>query len=143
MGRLCGLAGLAGLLLVAGCVGRVPDSPAPVDQSAPGRWAALTPLPAPRQEVAVAAWREQVWVIGGFGDNAEPVATVESYDPAHNVWETWPSLPVAVHHAAAAVVDNRLFVVGGFSGGRLRWTAQETVYEFVGARGVWEARAPL
>ena len=74
MVRLRRVAGLAGLLLLAGCFGRVTDSPAPVDQSAPGRWAALTPLPAPRQEVAVAAWRGHVWVIGGFGDNAEPVA---------------------------------------------------------------------
>ena len=137
------IAGLAGLLLLAGCLGRVTDSPAPIDQSAPGRWTTLTPLPAPRQEVAVAAWRDQVWVIGGFGSNAEPVATVESYDPAHNVWESWPSLPAPVHHAAAAVVDNRLFVVGGYAGGRVRWTPQNAVYEFVRERGAWEARAPL
>ena len=137
------VAGLAGLLLLAGCVGRITDSPAPVDQSAPGRWAALTPMPGPRQEVAVAAWRGQVWVIGGLGDDAEPVATVESFDPAHDVWETRPSLPVPVHHAAAAVVGDRLFVVGGYTGGRVQWTALESVYEFVAARGVWETRAPM
>ena len=137
------LAALAGLLLLAGCVGRITDSPAPVDQSAPGRWAALTPMPAPRQEVAVAAWRGQVWVMGGFDDNAEPTATVESYDPAHNVWETRASLPAAVHHAAAAVVNDRLFVIGGFGGGRVRWTALETVYEFVPAANAWAARAPM
>src|SRR5258706_2320403 len=104
MARLGRAVGLVGLLLLAGCFGRVTDSLAPVDQSAPGTWTTLTPLPAPRQEVAVAAWRGQVWVIGGFGENAEPMATVESYDPQHNVWETRPSLPAAVHHAAAAVV---------------------------------------
>ena len=143
MRRLHRVVGVVGLLLLAGCFGRVTDSSAPVDQSAPGHWITLTPLPAPRQEVAVAAWREQVWVIGGFGSSADPVATVESYDPAHNVWESWPPLPEPVHHAAAAVVDNRLFVVGGYSGGRVQWTPLETVYEFVGERGVWEARAPM
>jgi len=143
MVRLRRVAGLAGLLLLAGCFGRVTDSPAPVDQSAPGRWAALTPLPAPRQEVAVAAWRGHVWVMGGFGDNAEPVATVESYDPTLNIWETRTSLPVPVHHAAAAVVNDRLFVVGGYTGGRLRWSASESVHEFVAERNAWEARAPL
>jgi hypothetical protein len=131
------------LLLAAGCIGRVTDSPAPVDQSAPGRWTALTPLPAPRQEVAVAAWGDRVWVIGGFGDGAEPVATVETYDPALNIWETRASLPVAVHHAAAAVIGDRLFVVGGYTGGRVRWTALESLYEFVPARETWEARAPM
>ena len=84
--RVAAVAGL--LLVVAGCIGRVTDSPAPVDQFAPGRWTALTPLPAPRQEVAVAAFGDRVWVIGGFGDGAEPVATVETYDPALNIWET-------------------------------------------------------
>ena len=143
MARLGRAVRLVGLLLLAGCIGRVTDSTAPVDQLAPGTWAALTPMPAPRQEVAVAAWRGQVWVIGGFGEKAEPMATVESYDPQHNVWESRPSLPAPVHHAAAAVVDDRLFVVGGFGGGRLRWTALESVHEFVPERNAWEARAPL
>src|SRR2546428_12697568 len=121
---------LASLLLLPGGVGRITDSPAPVDQSAPGRWTRLTPLPAPRQEVAVAAWGERVWVIGGFGENAEPVATVESYDPTTNVWETRPSLPAPVHHAAAAVVGDRLFVGGGYGGGRGRGAALAPLYQF-------------
>jgi N-acetylneuraminic acid mutarotase len=134
---------LACALLLAGCVGRITDSSAPVDQSAPGRWTTLTPLPAPRQEVAVAALGDRVWVIGGFGEGAEPVATVETYDPALNIWETRASLPVALHHGAAAVVNDRLFVVGGFGGGRVRWEALDAVYEYVAARNAWEARAPL
>jgi N-acetylneuraminic acid mutarotase len=134
------------LLLVAlagGCVGRTTDSAAPVDQRAPGRWTALTPMPSARQEVAVAAHGGRVWVIGGFGAGAEPVATVEVYDPAHNVWETRASLPVPVHHPAAAVVGDRLFVVGGYTGGRVRWTPLDSVYEFVPSRETWEARAPM
>ena len=129
--------------LAGGCIGRVTDSPAPVDQLAPGRWTALTPMPTPRQEVAVAAWRDRVWVIGGFGESAEPMTTVETYDPSLNVWETRASLPVPVHHAAAAVVGDRLFVVGGYTGGRVQWTPLDSVYEFVAARERWEARAPM
>src|SRR5919201_2498638 len=121
------------LLLVAGCVGRVTDSPAPADQLAPGRWNALTPLPAPRQEVAVAAWGGQVWVIGGFGESAEPMATVETYDPQFNVWETRPPVPEPVHHPAAAVVGDRLFVVGGYTGGRGRWATAGGRPQFVAA----------
>ncbi len=135
--------GLAILLLLGGCVGRITDSPAPIDQSAPGRWSSLTPMPSARQEVAVAAWRGEIWVIGGFGGSAEPTATVESYNPTHNVWETRAALPVPVHHAAAAVVNDRLFVVGGYTGGRMRWTPLPSVYEFVAERNAWEARAPM
>ena len=72
---------LAGLGL-AGCFGRLTDSPAPVDQKAPGRWTQLTPMPTARQEVAVAAYGGRVFVIGGFGPGSEAVATVEVYDPA-------------------------------------------------------------
>jgi Kelch motif protein/kelch motif-containing protein len=134
---------IVALALGAGCVGRVTDSPAPVDQAAPGRWATLRALPAPRQEVAVAAWRDRVWVIGGFGESAEPVTTVETYDPALAIWETRAPLPVALHHAAAAVVGDRLFVIGGYTGGRVSWTASDAVYEYAAAREAWEARAPM
>src|SRR2546428_11023849 len=104
LARVAAVAGL--LLVVAGCIGRVTDSPAPVDQFAPGRWTTLTPLPAPRQEVAVAAFGDRVWVIGGFGDSAQPVATVETYDPALNIWETRASLPLALPPAPAAAAGD-------------------------------------
>jgi N-acetylneuraminic acid mutarotase len=138
---------VAWLLLLAclagGCIGRITDSAAPVDQKAPGRWAQLTPMPTARQEVAVAAYGGRVWVIGGFGPSAEPLPTVEMYDPEQNIWETRASLPEPVHHATAAVVGNRLFVIGGFTGGRVQWTALDSVYEFVPKREAWEARAPM
>ena len=95
---------LLALLLLAGCIGIETQSPAPVDQRTPGRWDALAPMLTARQEVAVAALGGHVWVIGGFGAGAEPVATVERYDPATNSWDTRPPLPVAVHHAAAVAV---------------------------------------
>ena len=129
--------------LATGCLGRLTDSPAPIDQKAPGRWTQLTPMPTARQEVAVAAYGGRVWVIGGFGGNAEPVDTVETYDPTLNLWETRVPLPVPVHHAAAAVVGDRLFVIGGYTGGWARWTALDTVYEFVPSRNTWEPRAAM
>jgi N-acetylneuraminic acid mutarotase len=138
---------LAALALLAGttggCIGRVTDSVAPVDQRAPGRWAQLTPMPTARQEVAAAAHGGRVWVIGGFGPGAEPVATVEMFDPTQNIWETRASLPEPLHHATAAVVGDRLFVIGGFTGGRMRWTPVDTIYEFVARREAWEPRAAM
>jgi N-acetylneuraminic acid mutarotase len=131
------------LLVVAGCVGATTESPAPVDQSAPGTWATLAPLPRPRQEVAVVAFDACVWVIGGFAGSAEPVATVEAYDPATNSWQERPALPEPTHHAAAAVVDGRLFVIGGYTGGRVRWTPADAVYEFDAPRNIWQPRSPM
>ena len=113
---------LALVLLLAGCVGATTESRAPIDQTAPGTWTSLAPLPSPRQEVAVAALDGQVFVMGGLGATAEPVATVETYDPAENMWNRRADLPEPLHHAAAAVVGHRLFIVGGYTGGRVRWT---------------------
>jgi N-acetylneuraminic acid mutarotase len=84
-----------------------------------------------------------VFVIGGFGADGEPVATVEVYDPATDRWETRTPLPAPTHHAAAAVLAGRLFVVGGYGGGRVSWTPLRTVYEYDEARRSWATRAPL
>ena len=48
------LAALAGALVLASCVGRTTDSPAPIDIQTPGAWTSLAPMPSARQEVAVA-----------------------------------------------------------------------------------------
>lgn len=140
-GRVVAL--LAALALVGGCVGATVDSPAPVDQSASGSWATRTPMPTARQEVAVAALGNQIFVVGGFGASAEPVATVEMYDVTTDRWEARTPYPVPVHHAAAAVVAGRLIVVGGYTGGRVGWTRLATVHEYDPARNAWIQRASL
>src|SRR5437879_13859011 len=82
------------------------------------------------------------FVIGGFGANAEAVATVEVYDPVTDRWEVRMPLPAPTHHLAAAVAGGRLFVAGGYSG-RVRWTPLAAVYEYDAARNSWAMRAPL
>ncbi|HEY3067808.1 MAG TPA: kelch repeat-containing protein [Methylomirabilota bacterium] len=134
---------LAAVVLLAGCFGVTTESRAPLDVATPGTWTTLAPLPTPRQEVAAAALDGRVFVIGGFGENAEPVAVVEAYDPTTDRWEARAPLPAPTHHAAAAVVSGRLFVVGGFTGGRMSWVAQAELYEYDPARNAWIARAPL
>jgi len=131
------------VVIVAGCLGKTTDSPAPVDIMSPGKWVPLAPMPTARQEVAVAVLNDRAFVIGGFGAGGEAVATVEVYDPASDRWETRAPLPAPTHHAAAAVVDGRLFVVGGYSGGRVSWTPLRTVYEYDETRSSWSTRAPL
>ena len=134
---------LLAVILLGGCLGIETNSPAPVDQSTPGRWETLAPMPTARQEVAAAAFGGHVWVIGGFGATGEPLSTVERYDPASNSWDARPPLPVAVHHAAAVSVNDRLFVIGGYTGGRLSWAPLDAVWEWTDARGAWEKRTPM
>jgi N-acetylneuraminic acid mutarotase len=130
-------------LVLGGCLGKTTDSPAPIDIQSPGTWIGLAPMPSARQEVAVAELNGKVFVIGGFGAGAEPVATVEVYDPVTDRWETRPPLPAPTHHAAAAAIGGRLFVAGGYGGGRVSWAPLNTVYEYDEARNSWATRAPL
>jgi N-acetylneuraminic acid mutarotase len=48
-----------------------------------------------------------------------------------------------VHHAAAAVVAGHLYIVGGYTGGRIGWTRSASVHEYDPARDAWIARAPM
>jgi N-acetylneuraminic acid mutarotase len=100
-------------------------------------------MPTARQEVAVAALGSQVYVIGGFGEGAQATATVEIYDTATDLWETRAPFVHVVHHAAAAVVNGRLYVVGGYTGGRMSWTPVASLHEYDPARDAWIERAPM
>jgi N-acetylneuraminic acid mutarotase len=130
-------------VLAVGCLGAQTTSRAPLDPDAAGQWESRTTMTWARQEVAVGAIGGQVYVIGGFGSTAEPVDTVEVYDPGTDRWRTAAPLPIAVHHAAAAVVDGRLFVIGGYTGGRVRWTPLGTVFEYDPALNSWRGRAQM
>ena len=143
MTRLVRVTLCATAVMLAGCVGATVDSSAPVDQASSGSWATRAALPTARQEVAVAALGERIYVIGGFGAAAEPVATVEAYDVATDTWTAPAPYPVPVHHAAAAVVAGRLYVVGGYTGGRVSWSRLVSLYEYDPTRNAWVARAAM
>src|SRR2546422_11161880 len=99
-------------------------------------------MPTARQEVAAAALEGRIFVIGGFGANAEAVATVEGYDPVTDRWEVRMPLPAPTHHLAAAVAGGRLFVAGGDSGGVRRAPPPPGPWDEAG-RGPRGRAAPL
>ncbi len=102
------------------------------------RWEVKKPLPQARTEVTVAVWRGRVVVVGGFDGFARTTATVQIYDPVRDAWELGPPLPHSVHHAMAAAVGDRLYLVGGLSGVRFHPTARVFVFD-----GGWREVAPL
>lgn len=88
-----------------------PDGGCAVEEQA--AWQPLAPVGAgPIQEVAIAALGGELYVVGGFDDAGRIVPTVSVYDPDADAWRAAAPLPVAMHHANAAVVDGRLWVLG-------------------------------
>jgi hypothetical protein len=76
------------------------------------------PLPLARTEVAGATWRGLVAIVGGITADGAASDQVDLYDPATNRWRSGPRLPLLLHHAGAAAVGDRLYVVGGYSSRR-------------------------
>jgi N-acetylneuraminic acid mutarotase len=137
----------ATLILCAACGDAAAgDDPPAADaaigpDAAPSPWQALRPLPAARQETAVVELRGEVVVIGGFDGQGQPVATVEAYDPVSDGWRALKSLPAARHHANAAVVGERLYVLGSNEG--LTFTPRGDVWIYDPDANEWTSGAPM
>ena len=114
----------------------------PVSTPASGRWEARAAIASgPRQETAAVALGGEVYVLGGFDGSGRVVATVEAYDPRADRWRSVADLPLAMHHANAAVVDGRIYVTGFLTGRGFEADGRAFVYE--PERDTWEAIAPL
>jgi Kelch motif len=59
---------------------------------------------------AVAEVGGKIYVVGGFRGERE---LVEIYDPATDRWSRGDAIPLALHHAAAAGLNGKLYVIGG------------------------------
>jgi N-acetylneuraminic acid mutarotase len=54
-----------------------------------------------------------MYAVDGVNASHTPVTTNEAYDPITNTWTEKASMPTARHHHASAVVDGKLYIIGG------------------------------
>ena len=52
----------------------------------------------------------------GGSDGQQSLCSTEIYDPESNTWSPGPSMTTCRANVGAAVVDGKLYAVGGFSG---------------------------
>jgi hypothetical protein len=99
-------------------------------------------LPPPaRTEVVGARFFHQLAVIGGLTADGMPSAQVDlSRFPADS-WSPLPALPVALHHAGAGELGDRLYVVGGYTGAA--WTPLASVWSLGVDEDKWRSEPPL
>ncbi len=87
-----------------------------------GKWRAGPPLPHPAVEAAYASDKEHLYIVGGFTEVDKPSADgfILSLDRDNKLQiETLPALPVRNVGGAAAVLDDRLYLAGGYADGKL------------------------
>ncbi len=106
-------------------------------------WTDRAQMGVARSEHPAVILDDQIVVLGGLIETAPGrfgvTASVESYDPRRDSWASLADLPQARHHNMAAVLEGRLFAIGGFS--ESGFTATDRMWELVD--GVWVDRAPL
>jgi N-acetylneuraminic acid mutarotase len=83
----------------------------------------------PRQEHAVVALDGEVYVIGGFTGSGMLTDTVEAYNPETNTWRNVASFPTPLHHANAATVGGKIYVLGFLLDAAFTPTGDALVYD--------------
>lgn len=90
------------------------------------RWTALAPMPTTRGAANAVAVGDKIYVIGGaaipanfdrpgltFDAAVQDLSVNEMYDTATNTWTAKSPMSVARNHATSAVVNGKIYVVGG------------------------------
>ena len=110
----------------------------PVD-AAQSRWDTRAQMPTPRTGLAVTAYENLVYAIGGVsGDGV--TAKVEVYDPETDVWITRRVKPTPVGFVSAVEVGGKIYVPGGIDEERMPRDILE-VYDPL--EDTWQVRAPM
>lgn len=92
---------------------RVFDSPARKAASQ-GRWTARAQLPLPRSEMAWAVeMAGKMHLVGGYAEQRVDRPYHQVYDAASDRWSDEAPLPRGANHVGVAVLDNRLYAIGG------------------------------
>ena len=121
------------------------------------RWRTGVPMTQPRAEGVTAGVDGKVYVFGGrvraspdaghFNDHAD-TKLAEMFDPATGHWSRLPDAPSARNSAAVAVIEGKIYVVGGRQAlkqpdGTLRQVNVATLEVFDPTTRRWETRAPM
>lgn len=100
-------------------------------------------LPGSRTEVTGTSWGERIIAVGGLDDTGAAMSNVDVYDPQTDTWSQGPDLPVALHHTAVAALDERVYVVGGYSIRGGSWAAEAAVWSLGAGEDEWREEPPL
>jgi N-acetylneuraminic acid mutarotase len=86
-------------------------------------WSLKSDMPTARQGLTCSVVNGKIYAIGGGEapneenyDDFESLSTVEEYDPATDTWKKKTSMPTARAAHGAAVVDGKIYIIGGASG---------------------------
>jgi N-acetylneuraminic acid mutarotase len=119
-----GITALGNMLYVIGGYGadQVPSTLVQVYDATANKWRQIAPIPEAMHHHGVAAVEGKIYVVGGFTGTfgkRNPIASVWQYDPAADRWQKRAPLTAPRGALAVAVLDGRIYAMGGerFSAG--------------------------
>ena len=113
-------------------------------------WSMAAPLPQGRSETQAATVGDKIYLIGGGWTETKDGKSTErytdgfttEYDPRTNSWRERTRSPEGLTHQGIAVLGGKIYLAGGFAGGR--HTLPSTgVYSYDPAADRWQSLAPL
>ena len=121
------------------------------------RWEGLAPLSIPRQHINCGIIGDKVYVVGGRGVIRDPSApedseqrvpimitpTVEIFDIAENNWALGHPLPEARDGVQVAVVEGKLYAIGGAHDQRKGGTISSAFERYDPEANTWESLPDL
>ncbi|KAF2164858.1 hypothetical protein M409DRAFT_24763 [Zasmidium cellare ATCC 36951] len=143
---------LAGLAHQIGLASAHPPRPWNHSPHRPG-WTNTTKIPIqPRQENTAAYLDGSIYLLGGIINQTLPdnplgattTSMVQAYDIDTREWRSIASLPTAINHGNVAVVDNKLYILGGLSLQGGNWIADNNAsYVYCSRTNTWRDLAPI
>jgi N-acetylneuraminic acid mutarotase len=82
-------------------------------------WETRTPLPTPRQDLGAETVNGKIVTLSGVRHEAlfitRRFGVTEVYDPSMDSWSSKASIPTSVWDYASTIVDNKIYVLGGWN----------------------------
>lgn len=110
-------------------------------------WTTKVPCPHARVACGIGVVNGKIYLIGGWvrpgSPPGEPTTLNEEYDPQTDTWTTKASMPTARNGLAVAVVNNRIYAIGGATDWN-PWTNNlNVVEEYDPATDTWRTVQPM
>ena len=110
-------------------------------------WVAVAPMASARESLAVAVLDDKLYAVGGLRDvdenNFDTLSSAERYDPVLDAWEAVAPMAVARRGLAVAVLDGKLYALGGYDATTAGMTVLSSVERYDPVTNVWEEAAPM
>ncbi len=106
-------------------------------------WTKKAAIPSPRFSFAIAVYQNKIYCIGGLVGGGPPFSSsvagaIEVYDPATNTCEIKKPMPTPRAHLEANVINDKIYLIGGRTGGPYSTVSTNQVYDPTSEK--WETK---